>query len=99
VLTALLVSCTGETVPRPRFPQVEQATEAMHGGGERYRDHRTCAQSSKSADDLVRCMAAAHWQFVAHGVVSPEPECWEARDRGEVERLIPQCFIRAADHP
>jgi len=99
VLTGLLASCTIDAVPRPRFPQVEQATEAMHGGGERYRDHRTCMQSSTSAEDLIQCMDAAHWHFVPHGAVFPEPECWEAREHRELERLAPHCFMRAPEHP
>jgi hypothetical protein len=99
VLGALLASCSSEHVPRLRFPQVEQATEAMHGGGEVYRDHRTCMESAKSADDLVQCMGVAHWSFVAHGSVFPEPECWEARERAELKRLGPHCFVRGPEHP
>ena len=98
VLTALLGSCTTGTF-RPRFPQVEQATEAVHGGGERFSDHRTCMQASKTVDDLIQCMDAAHWHFVTHGGVFPEPQCWEARERAELERLAPDCFIRAPEHP
>ena len=93
VLAAGLASCAGG-VPRPRFPQIEQATESVQGGGERHRDHRACLQSSKTADDLVGCMTAARWHFVAHGAVFPEPQCWEARERGELDRLGPQCFVR-----
>jgi hypothetical protein len=99
VIGALLASCSSEHVPRLRFPQVEQATEAAHGGGERYRDHRTCMASAKSADDLVQCMGAAHWSFLAHGTVFPEQECWEAREHEELERLGPHCFVRAPEHP
>jgi len=36
---------------------------------------------------------------VAHGLVFPEPECWEARERGDLEHLTPQCFIRTAERP
>ena len=35
VFALALASCT--TGPLPRLPQVEQATEAVQGGGERYR--------------------------------------------------------------
>ena len=98
-LIVLLASCTADRVPRLRLPQLEQATEAAHGGGERYRDHQTCMQSSKSVDDLVRCMEESHWHFVAQGGVFPERECWEARDRGELDRIAPHCFLRAAEHP
>jgi hypothetical protein len=99
VLTAFLASCRADTVPRLRFPQVEQATEAVQGGGERYRDHRTCTQSSTSVQDLVDCMDRAHWHFVPQGAVFPEPECWEARKSGELERVSPHCFVRAPEHP
>jgi hypothetical protein len=99
VLAVVLASCSGQSVLRPRFPQVEQAAEAVHGGGERYRDHQTCMKASKSVDDLVRCMDEAHWHFVAHGAVFPERECWEARDREELDRLAPHCFLRAPEHP
>jgi len=54
-IALILASCTASSVPRPRFPQVEQATEALQGGGERYRTHRACAAAAKSVDDLVRC--------------------------------------------
>jgi hypothetical protein len=97
-LVALLAACSRESV-LPRFPQVEQAQETMHGGGERFRDHRTCVGSSTTVQGLIQCMDAAHWHFVAHGGVYPEPECWEARDRDELERVGPQCFVRAPEHP
>ena len=99
VFALVVAACERHALPPLRLPQVEQGTEAVHGGGERYRDHRMCLQTSKSSDDLIRCMEGAHWRFVGHGLVYPEPECWEARERGEVDRLIPQCFVRAADHP
>src|SRR5437762_5045676 len=38
VFALAIASCT--TGPLPRLPQVEQATEAVQGGGERYRAHR-----------------------------------------------------------
>jgi hypothetical protein len=99
VLAAFLASCRSESVPRLRFPQVEQATEAVHGGGERYRDYRTCTQSSTSVQGLVDCMDAKHWHFVPQGAVFPEPECWEGRKSDELERVLPQCFVRAPEHP
>jgi hypothetical protein len=98
-IAALLVACQDTSVLRPRFPQVEQATEAMHGGGERYRDHQQCMKASRTVDDLVRCMDEAHWHFVAHGTVFPEPECWEAREQGSLDRLAAHCFLRAPEHP
>jgi hypothetical protein len=95
---ALLHGCSAEAL-RPRFPQVEQATEAVHGGGERYRDHQQCMKASRTVDELVRCMDEAQWHFVAHGGVYPEPECWEAREKGELDRLAAHCFLRAPEHP
>jgi hypothetical protein len=100
IVFALAVSACGEhRLPPLRFPQVEQGAEAVHGGGERYRDHRMCFGASTSADELIRCMGTVRWQFVDHGLVYPEPECWEARERGELERLVPHCFVRAPEHP
>ena len=99
VFAVLLAACEKHALPPLRLPQVEQGTEAIQGGGERYRDHRTCLQASTSSDDLIRCMDKARWRFVDHGLIYPERECWEAQERGERDRLIPQCFVRAADHP
>ena len=92
VFALAIASCT--TGPLPRLPQVEQATEAVQGGGERYRAHRACGGS---VDHLVRCMQDAGWDFVARGPGYPEAECWQARDRGEVERIPPQCFVRSPE--
>ena len=97
-IALILASCTASSVPRPRFPQVEQATEALQGGGERYRTHRACAGAAKSVDDLVRCMQDAGWTFVARGPAYPEADCWQAHDRGEVDRIPPQCFVRSPEH-
>jgi len=98
VFAFVLASCTAGSVPRPRIPQVEQATEALQGGGERYRAHRACAGAASSVDDLLRCMQDAGWNFVARGPAYPEADCWQAHDRGEVERLPPQCFVRSPAH-
>ena len=95
VFALAMASCT--TGPLPRLPQVEQATEAVQGGGERYRAHRACGGGAGSVDDLVRCMQDAGWDFVARGPGYPEADCWQARDRGEVERIPPQCFVRSAE--
>src|SRR5213075_1988849 len=94
VFALALASCT--TGPLPRLPQVEQATEAVQGGGERYRAHRACGTGA-GVDDLVRCMRDAGWDFVARGPGYPEAECWQARDRGEVERIPAQCFVRSGE--
>jgi hypothetical protein len=98
LLAVALTACNGQSIPRPRFPQIEQTQEAVQGGGERYRDHQTCFKASKSVDDMVRCMSEQHWQFVAHGTVFPEPECWEAREHKELDRLGTQCFVRDPEH-
>ncbi len=95
VFALAIASCT--TGPLPRLPQVEQATEAVQGGGERYRAHRACGGGAGSVDDLVRCMRDAGWDFVARGPGYLEADCWQARDRGEVERIPPQCFVRSAE--
>ena len=97
VFAVLLAACETHALPPLRLPQVEQGTEAVQGGGDRYRDHRMCFQASKLADDMIRCMEGARWRFVSHGLVYPEPECWEAREKGEMDRLVPQCFVRAAE--
>jgi hypothetical protein len=96
-LALVLVSCAGQ-LPRPRLPQVEQATEAAHGGLERYQAHGACVAAAKSVDDLVRCMRDAGWDFIPAGAVFPEVECWQARDRGEIDRLPPHCFVRSPEH-
>jgi len=98
VLALALASCATSPLPRPRLPQVEQATEAVHGGGERYRAHRTCAGVARSVDDLVRCMRDAGWAFVAGAPGYPEADCWRARDGGEVNRIPPDCFVRTPEH-
>ena len=95
VFALAITSCT--TGPLPRLPQVEQATEAVQGGAERYRAHRACGGGTASVDDLVHCMQDAGWDFVARGPGYREAECWQARDRGEVERIPPQCFVRSAE--
>ena len=94
VFALAITSCT--TGPLPRLPQVEQATEAVQGGGERYRAHRACGGAG-SVDDLVACMRNAGWGFVARAPGYPEADCWQARDRGEVERIPPQCFVRSSE--
>ena len=95
VFALALASCA--TGPLPRLPQVEQATEAVQGGGERYRAHRACRGGTGSVDDLVRCMRDAGWDFAARGPGYPEAECWQARDRGEVDRVPSQCFVRSGE--
>ena len=95
VFALALASCTAG--PLPRLPQVEQATEAVQGGGERFRAHRACGGSAASVDALVGCMRDAGWDFVARAPGYPEAECWQARDRGEVDRVTAQCFVRSSE--
>jgi hypothetical protein len=97
LLALALASCTSDAI-RPRFPQVEQATEAVQGGGERYRAHRTCAADARTVDQLITCMGAAGWDFVERRPGYPEADCWLDRDRGELSRIAPQCFVRTAEH-
>ena len=97
VLTVSLAACSPDTVPVPRFPQVEQATEAVQGGGERYRAHRNCAPDARTVDQLITCMRAAGFEFVERRPSYPEADCWQDRDRGEVERITPQCFVGTAE--
>jgi len=93
----LVVSgCAGVSVPRPRFPQVEQASEAVQSGGDRYRAHRACANAAKDVPELVGCMQDAGWSFVTRGSIYPEPGCWQARDQGELEHVLAICFVRPA---
>jgi hypothetical protein len=96
VLPLALASCSTGTVPPLRFPQVEQATEAIEGGGERYRAHRACAADARTVAQLITCMQAAGWDFVERRPGYPEADCWSDRDRGEVNRIEPQCFVRIA---
>ncbi len=98
VLVALLMaSCNSVSVPR--VPQVEQAQETLQSGGERYRAHRACANAVKSADGLIACMRDAGWDFVARDPGYPDADCWDARDRGDVDRVIPICFLRKSGRP
>lgn len=94
VLASTLLACSETKIPRPRFPQVEQATEAVQGGGERYRAHRACMAASQSVDGLISCMREAGFEFITRGPGYPELDCWQARDRGETEQIPAQCFLR-----
>jgi hypothetical protein len=89
----LLAACN--TVAMPRVPQVEQATQAVEGGRDRYRAHQACTKAATTIDQLVDCMREAGWNFVARGPFYPESGCWQARDRSELDRLTDICFVRA----
>jgi hypothetical protein len=97
-VTLVLAACEWGSVPSPRLPQVEQATEAAHGGGERYRTHRACTATAASVDGLVECMRQAGWEFVARGGEYPAAECWQDRDSGNLEHVAPYCFVRTPVH-
>jgi hypothetical protein len=97
-LLALVLTACGQ-VPRVRLPQVEQATEAVHGSGERYRVHRDCGRTARSVDDMIRCMHDAGWEFVTRGPGYPESDCWQSRDRDDLDHIVPLCFVRASATP
>jgi hypothetical protein len=92
----LLQGCDG--LPWLRVPQVEQANEAVHDAGERYRTHLACSDGVKSVDDLIGCMHAKGWDFVARAPGYAESDCWVARDHGDLDRLPPLCFVRSPEH-
>jgi hypothetical protein len=94
VLFALLLAAC-DTIPIPRVPQVEQATQAVEGGGERYRAHQACAKAAATIDGLLECMRDAGWDFVTRGPAYPEAGCWQARDGGELGRVTDLCFVRS----
>jgi len=96
VLVALAVAGCRE-VPPLRIPQVEHATEAVQSGGERIRAHRACSNAAPSVDRLIGCMRDAGWDFVERGPGYPEAGCWQARDRGEIEKVTEICFIRRGE--
>jgi hypothetical protein len=95
IALAVVALAACDQIGMPRVPQVEQAREAVEDGGDRYRTHRACVQASTSADALIGCMRNAGWTFVARGPGYPEADCWQGRDRGEVDRIIPLCFTKA----
>jgi hypothetical protein len=97
VFVSTLLACSEANIPRPRFPQVEQATEAVQGGGERYRAHRACTAAAKSVDGLIGCMREAGFDFITRGPGYPEADCWQSRDRGETEQIPAQCFLRSRE--
>src|SRR2546427_12342481 len=90
VFALAIASCT--TGPLPRLPQVEQATEAVQGGGDRYRAHRACGGTG-SVDDLVAWLREAGWGFAAPGPGYSEAEGWQAPRRGRVAAVTAPCSL------
>jgi len=94
---ALIVTAACGYLSAPRLPQVEQAVQVTHGGGERLRAHQRCAQVSHTVEDLVACMREEGYDFIARGSDYPSSECWSARGTdAEVGGLPPHCFEHAA---
>lgn len=88
------------TLASPRLPQVEQAAQATHGGGERYRAHQRCAAVAHTLEDLVACMHDEGYEFLAQRPEYPSPECWSMRrDGAEATSVPPHCFEHAAGTP
>ena len=98
LLALTLASCDFSILTRPTLPQVDEAREALRGGGDRYRAHNACVQTAKSVDDLLACMHDAGWDFVTRRPSQPEADCWRARDHGEVDGVLPLCFVSITDH-
>jgi hypothetical protein len=96
---ALLVAACASS-PRPRLPQVEQAAQATHRGGERYRAHQRCAQIARTVEDLLACMREEGYEFIAQAPDYPSRECWEAREpESAVSDVPPHCFVHAPGTP
>jgi hypothetical protein len=94
LLAAALAGCDG--ISTPRVPQIDQAREAVEAGGDRYRAHRACTNTARTADALVQCMDDAGWRFLVRGPGYPESDCWRARDRDDVANIPSICFERGA---
>jgi hypothetical protein len=100
LVAALIVASACSGFPTPRVPQVEQAAQATHGGGERYRAHQRCLEVGKRVEDLVDCMRHEGYDFIAQGPTYPSPECWEARSSGTAAVSVPpHCFEHSPDAP
>jgi hypothetical protein len=87
-----LAACDHVTLPR--VPQLEQANEAVQDRGDRYRAHSTCRKATTSVDGMIGCMQDAGWAFVTRGPGYPAADCWQSRDRGEMDGVIALCFTR-----
>ena len=98
VLGALGLACGH--APTPRLPQVEQASQAVHGGGERYRAHQRCVTTTHRMADFVQCMDQEGYHFITRSPAYPSPECWQLRESdADGEVLPPHCFEHAPDAP
>jgi hypothetical protein len=100
VTTALVLGFVTacDRLPTPRIPQAEQAVQAAHGGGERLRAHQRCVEATNRVEDLVRCMDAEGYHFVARAPGFPASECWGDRDQPAEDALPPpHCFEHAPD--
>ena len=101
----LLAGCTSGRNVSGKFPplevhQVEQAREALHGGGERLRAHQACAGTSTGLEAFITCMHASSYDFVPREPEYPSPACWETRMRGRADQLPPpHCFLHAQSEP
>lgn len=94
----LVAACQG--VPTPHLPQVEQAAQAVHGGGERYRAHQRCLGVARTFEEMVGCMRDEGYVFIPRSADYPSPECWDARDSEAVASdALPSCFEHAPDAP
>jgi hypothetical protein len=100
ILALALLAAACASAPRPRFPQVEQAAQATHRGGERYRVHQRCAGIARTVEDLVECMRQEGYDFIPRAPDAPSRQCWEAREPGNtVTDVPPHCFVHAPGTP
>jgi hypothetical protein len=88
-----LAAC--DQIGMPRVPQVEQAREPSRTAATATARTERARRPSTFGDALIGCMRNAGWTFVARGPGYPEADCWQGRDRGEVDRIIPLCFTKA----
>lgn len=96
LIVLLVAAAAGCARPNPpRLPQIEQAAQATHGGGERYRAHQRCTELAHTAEDLVACMQREGYDFITRSPTYPSPECWSARSAENATALPPHCFEHA----
>lgn len=96
ILAVLVLIAACNRVPSLHVPQAEQAAQAAHGSGERYRAHQRCLGVAKTLEELVACMETEGYAFIARRAEYPSPQCWDARDGEAVATdAPPQCFEHA----